>query len=255
VAFLPRDGLGVVVLANSDGITPFLVAFGAIDHLLGLDPVPWSERARQDMGQQQQATAGSPGRSAVGRSAEAPLTHPLDAYVGDYEHPAYGTVSITIDGDGLAARLNELPWRLEHLHYDYFEAASEKLEIRTRVHFAIGEDGEIASFAGLFETGVREIEFKRVPPESMLEPDLLARLVGAYEVMGMIATVALKDAHTLTVALPGQPTFELEPYRGTEYRIKNMPGFSVEFELGESGEATELAFHQPNGVFTATRRR
>jgi len=38
------------------------------------------------------------------------------------------------------------------------------------------------------------------------------------------------------------------------FRLKDLPGFSVEFLLDEEGNVTGAAVTQPNGVFTATRR-
>jgi len=69
-------------------------------------------------------------------------------------------------------------------------------------------------------------------------------------VMGMTLTVSLKGAGTLLVVLPGQPEYELEPYKGTEFRLKGLSGFSIAF-AEDAGSAT---ITQPGGVFTATRK-
>ena len=48
LAFLPNDGIGVVVLTNLDGTgLPGAIAWNVFDRLLGLDQVPWSQRYLQ----------------------------------------------------------------------------------------------------------------------------------------------------------------------------------------------------------------
>ena len=50
--------------------------------------------------------------------------------------------------------------------------------------------------------------------------------------------------------IPGQPTYELEPVRDTEFGLKGLSGFSVVFLLdGTTVEKIEV--RQPNGVFMA----
>ena len=39
--------------------------------------------------------------SAANRIPDAPLTHPLSDYAGEFEHPGYGTFTIVLDGDSL----------------------------------------------------------------------------------------------------------------------------------------------------------
>lgn len=67
-------------------------------------------------------------------------------------------------------------------------------------------------------------------------------------------TVALRGEHTLTLTVPGQPTYELVPTRGTSFDIKGLHGFSVKFEKDASGAVTQLIIYQPNGTFVAKRK-
>jgi len=56
------------------------------------------------------------------------------------------------------------------------------------------------------------------------------------------------------LTVPGQPTYTLEPYLGTEFNLKDQKGFSVKFTV-VNDKVTEAVFIQPNGVFTATRKK
>jgi hypothetical protein len=104
-----------------------------------------------------------------------------------------------------------------------------------------------------FEAAADPIRFERMPPAKLSDPDFLQTLVGDYDLGGGACEVRLRGATTLTVTVPGQPTYVLEPYRRTEYNLRGVTGYSVRFDL-EGDEVTGLAFVQPNGVFEAERR-
>jgi hypothetical protein len=53
----------------------------------------------------------------------------------------------------------------------------------------------------------------------------------------------------LTLTLPGQPVYNLVPVHGTKFNIKELNGYSVEFK------GDDLVFYQPNGTFSATRKK
>ncbi len=72
--------------------------------------------------------------------------------------------------------------------------------------------------------------------------------------MGMPLNIALKGEDTLTGTLPGQPSFELVPYRSTTFWIKGLTGASLTFKVDESGPAESVELVQPGVVLTAKRK-
>jgi len=101
---LPDDGIGVAVMTNttSSAMAPIL-AYRVLDELLGLEPLDWFStfKARYDA-----ALAGHrEARDARRVVAEALLPRPLAAYAGEYEHPGYGTLTITAEQGTLTPRL------------------------------------------------------------------------------------------------------------------------------------------------------
>ncbi|HEX3413873.1 MAG TPA: hypothetical protein VHT00_19360 [Stellaceae bacterium] len=89
---LPDHGGGVMVLTNGHdpGCAP--LTCGAMDHLLGLEPLPWLERLSRP-----RATMGD--RKLKDRSAREEArhrdtrpSHALADYANEYAHPAYGRV-------------------------------------------------------------------------------------------------------------------------------------------------------------------
>lgn len=254
VALLPQDDLGVVVLTNMNGTpTRDLLARYAIDRMLAFEPIDWSGRAitKRDLARSQ----GKDAKAKLGetRKPNAPHSHPLTEYAGEYVHPGYGTINVSSTSDGaLAFTYNNITTTLEHWHYDVFKGtknAADQTFDSFALQFGTGFDGEIDSVRGSFEPSVAPITFQRQGDAELRDHAFLAKLAGHYLIMGtQPCTISLTDS-SLTASLPGQPTFELLPARNRTFKLKGLDGFSVQFVL-EGDAVTELKFLQPNGVFT-----
>ena len=193
-------------------------------------------------------------KSATDRVAGTQPSHPLDAYVGDYAHPGYGVLRVERDGEGLRASFNAFSGPLEHYHYDVFELYHELFDARIKVSFSTNMQGDISGLSAPLEPTVADIVFIRRPKQEMTERAFLERFVGEYEVMGITLTVSLKGEDALQVVLPGQPQFELEPYKGTEFHLKGLSGFGIEFKSDDSGAVVEAIVTQPGAVLTARKK-
>lgn len=76
--------------------------------------------------------------------------------------------------------------------------------------------------------------------------------VGEYllEVANMKFTVALKEGK-LNVAVPGQPTYTLEPVGARRYKLAGLEGFHMTFRpTKENPQETEIYLEQPQGNYT-----
>jgi CubicO group peptidase (beta-lactamase class C family) len=254
VAMLPQENLGVVVLTNMNGTpTRDLLVRYAVDRLLGLEPSDWSDKAiaKRDLARSQGKEAKS--KLDETKKPNAPHTHPLAEYAGEYHHPGYGTLVVNSTSDGaLSFTYNNITTGLGHWHYDVFKGtknAADQTYDSFTLQFGTGFDGEIDSVRGTFEPSVGPISFQRQGDAELKDKAFLAKLAGDYLIMGtQPCTITLTDA-TLTASIPGQPTFELIPARGRTFKLKGLEGFSVQFVL-EGDAVTELKFLQPNGVFT-----
>jgi hypothetical protein len=67
--------------------------------------------------------------------------------------------------------------------------------------------------------------------------------------------VVLKGTKAIVLIVPGQPQYDLEPYKGTEFNIKGLSGYSVRFTVDEKKGVTEMSFIQPNGIFKAAKKK
>jgi hypothetical protein len=97
LGFVPATGQGLIVLMNRDDATPALnaVAYSAYDRLLGLEPLDWERRLRE-----------VPTPRAHVRSVA--LDFPIEDVLGEYEHPAYGPITVRADGSQLAMQFRTL---------------------------------------------------------------------------------------------------------------------------------------------------
>jgi hypothetical protein len=171
VAMLPEDKLGVVVLTNlENNLAANVIAYSAYDRLLNLSHDPWDERYRQirQKGKAQELEAK---RKAVpAGKPDTPPSHPLAAFVGEYVHPGYGTVTISQQGEELQLKLNEVgPVAWSRVSYDSFHvpADSDSVLADLRGQFYLNRAGEIDRLAlGLEATLPEDIVFTRVcaPP-------------------------------------------------------------------------------------------
>jgi len=247
---LPDDGIGVIAATNtsSSAMAP-VVAYRVLDELLGLEPLDWfgDFKPRFDA-----AVGGMREARGVRRVvAGAPLPRPLAAYAGDYEHPGYGVLSITADGETLRPRLGTLDLSMAHRHYETFDLEWHELGDQSHIFplmFLSDADGDITGLTVPFEPSVDALRFSRLPGAPARDPEVLSRLSGTYAMGPVEIVVALQGDHVLTVAAPGTPPLELEPGHGLRFGVKSQPAITVEFELDDTGAVTRLVA-QPLGIF------
>jgi CubicO group peptidase (beta-lactamase class C family) len=251
VSFMPEIDSGVVVLTNMNGtMLNQTVMLSTYDRLLGLEPIDWNSRLQAlysglEAAQEQQKKA------VEERQEGTSPSHDLLDFAGDYGNPGYGTLAVGIEGDGLTFAYNALEGPMEHWHYDVFRVSEGDAE-GTTVTFATNSRGDVEEVLIPLEPTVDPIRFQHLPPARLSDPVFLQRLVGDYELGGATCEVRLRGEKTLTVTVPGQPTYVLDPYRRTEYNLHGVAGYSVRFTV-EGDAVTGLAFVQPNGVFEAKR--
>ena len=85
---------------------------------------------------------------------DAPLPRPLSAYAGDYEHPGYGTLTITLEDGTLRPRLGTMDISLAHRHYETFDLEWHELSDQAYVFplmFLSDPDGDITALTVPFE--------------------------------------------------------------------------------------------------------
>ncbi|NIM89459.1 MAG: serine hydrolase [Candidatus Aminicenantes bacterium] len=255
VSMMPRDNTGMVILTNMSGTPlPSIICYDVYDRLLGLDLIDWKKRVREQVDKAKKEAEKAEKEKDKDRKPNTKTSHPLEDYAGDYEHPGYGVVSIKKEGDQLKGEYNSISYEMTHYHYDVFKMTHEFMEVDTKLSFSTDDKGNIESLAVQFEPNVDKIVFTRMPGKEMTEKSFLEKFVGEYVLGEVTVTVLLKGEKILFLSVPGQPEYELIPYQGTEFNLKNLAGFSIEFITDESGVVQEAKITQPNGVFTAKKK-
>ncbi len=177
MAWAPDDKIGVVVLSNFSGTNPVpdLVMRYAMDRMLGLEPVDWSGRVREQQKKSEKAGEEARKKAAEEKKPGTSPSHPLADYAGAYEHPAYGKAEVQAEGSGLQIRVVGFTVPLEHFHYDIFAApAGLAGPLGTfsgrRVTFLYNKKGEIDRIAVPLEPAVDDIIFTRVAEKQQPTP-------------------------------------------------------------------------------------
>lgn len=254
VLLFPRDDLGVAVLANLDASPlPDVLASAAADRMLGLEPVDRAPRLAGAAGRQRAFLEEAQKGRARSRRAGTTPSRPTEEFAGEYEHPAYGGVTVMKE---LVVSIHGIEARLEHWHYDVFLATPTDARLapmRMLLRFTTDLEGRVDGLAAALEPAVGEILFRRKPPARLLDPAFLDTLAGEY-VLGLDPSVVVRIERRgarLVAHVPRQPPYDLEPGLETEFRARGARGYGVRF-LPESGE---LLLLQPEGALAAQRKK
>jgi CubicO group peptidase (beta-lactamase class C family) len=257
MTLLPDFGIGVAVLTNrspNEGV-PAMLAWHVIDRLRGREPIDWRERFRKRREQAiAQVRADKNAREKVRHTNTRPA-HDLAAYAGDYEHPAYGIMSINEQGGALHWSWRGMFAAMTHRHYETFElpeAPDRLLPDRLPITFLTDREGNIVRLSAPLEPMVKDIVFVRLAAGDCTDAAFRARCVGMFKGGPTTHRVTLDSEGQLALKPDNQPACRLAPHDGRRFRIVELEGFVVEFR-GEGAIVDELMFHQPNGTFVARR--
>jgi YD repeat-containing protein len=259
LAFLPNDGIGVVVLSNLDGTgLPAAITYNVFDRLLGLDQVPWNQRYLQREIKAKESEQEAKDKAYAPHKMNTHPSHDLKDYLGDYGHPGYGVVSVTADGSGFKLKLNKISESVAHLHYDVFQVPDAPFDpfAKLKVSFFSDANGDISTLALPLETNVKDIVFTRLPDKQLMERSVIEAFTGQYEIPGSPTpvTISLRGEHTLVVTFPGAPDLELLPKRGTAFDVKDQSGVTIEFKRDANGKITEAALND-NGTAIVLKKK
>lgn len=253
VTFAPKDNAGIVILTNRDS-TPagMIIAFNIYDRLFGLPQKDLNKTAKDFFEKAKAEAEKQQKEKDKDRKLNTAPSHPLEDYAGEYGNPGYDSLTLKIKDGKLIGNYNGIEMTGEHFHYDVFTFSNELLDEPMKVAFLSDLRGNINSLEIPIEPSLEPLRFEKLPEKAMQEKAFLEKFTGKYELMGIVVTISLKGDKTLFATVPGQPDYELVPYKGMEFNLKNLTGYSVEF-TEENGKVTKLTFKQPNGNFEAKR--
>ncbi|MEO7179883.1 MAG: serine hydrolase [Gemmatimonadaceae bacterium] len=251
ISIMPNDSIGVIVLVIGDHVAPLYngLTYNIYERLLGLPLTPWSERLNEirlknkSAGTQARAVAGA------GRVPATKPSHALDDYVGEFEHAAYGLLTIARRDTGLTFDLHGIRMPLTHFHYDRFDTPNDEQDGKYSVTFRTNPMGEIdGAELSLDESAVT---FSRRIPPSLSTNATLTAYAGTYaSPSGAKVDVVLRPGEGLMIR--GGRGMALKPWRPHQFRLKEFPDVVVTFTV-QDGKVVAMRQRDPSGEFVFPR--
>ncbi|MCA1652395.1 MAG: DUF3471 domain-containing protein [Acidobacteria bacterium] len=198
--------------------------------------------------------AGKTARAKAGgvRVAGTHPSHPIDDYVGEFEHPAYGVVTVSKKDPGLLFDFHKIALPLSHFHYDRFDTPNDEQNGKWSVNFSTNPQGEVDT--ALMSLDEAEVRFTRRVPAALSELTTLRPYAGTYETStGAKFEVVLKENGVLGLVFVGQPFRPLIPWKPRRFRVKEFSDVIFEFVM-DGGRVTELKQIDPSGEYKFVRK-
>jgi CubicO group peptidase (beta-lactamase class C family) len=252
VSFMPRERIGVLVAVIGDhaAILYNLVSYNVYERLLGLDQTPWTKRWLEVRLKGKKAATESRTKAGADQVRDTKPSHALADYVGEYEHPAYGLLTIAQKDGQLQFNFHKITFPMTHYHYDRFDTPDDERFGKWSVNFSTNPQGDVDK--ALMSLDEAEATFVRRP--ETLDTAVLKQLAGTYETpTGTKFQVLLKEDGGLFLLFAGQPEQRLVPYKGLKFRIPEFSDVVFEFVV-ENGQAIALKRRDASGEFTYTRK-
>lgn len=251
ISIMPGDSIGVIVLVIGDHVAPFYngLTYNIYERMLGMSLTPWSERLNDIRLKNKAAATQSRAAAAVGQVKGTHPSHPIEDYLGEYEHPAYGVLTIARGDTGLTFDMHGIKMPLTHFHYDRFDTPDDEEDGKWSVNFRTNPMGEIdGAELSLDEAAVTFV--RRVPP-ALLTEATLRPYAGTYRTpSGGKVEVVYQPGVGLVI--PGAKPQELRPWRPQAFRLKEFPDAIVSFTVTD-GRVTDMRQRDPSGEFIFPR--
>jgi CubicO group peptidase (beta-lactamase class C family) len=253
ISCMPYDSVGVIVFVIGDHAAPLynIITYNVYERLLGMDQTPWSARQLKD--RDEEKAQGKEGRGKAGgdRVANAPASHSLGDYAGEFVHPAYGVLKVSMKDTALELSFHTMVLPLRHFHYDRFDTPNDERYGLFSLNYLTNPQGEVDRV--VISLDESEVTFVRRADASLSDPSTLKMYAGKYDAGGPIFEVALKNDGFLYVTFPGQPTYQLIPHRARTFRLKGFSDITIEFVV-ENGAVTAVKQHDPSGEYEFKRK-
>lgn len=245
ISYMPQDEIGVIVFVIGDHSLSYnSIVYNVYEHLLGLSITPWSERGM--INRDASKKMGKEGREKVlvGQVKDTKPSHPLTDYLGDFENPAYGIISVTQKDTQMFFKLHNIKLPMHHFHYDRFDTNNDEKDGLYSLNYQTNPQGDIDRFTISLDEG--EVTFMRKADENLSNVETLTKYTGAYKIGTNKINIILKDKNHLFVQ--GAPDIELIPYKTNIFKTKEFADFTVEFII-ENGKVTAVKQKDGSGEY------
>ena len=229
-----------------------IVSYNVYERLLGLSLTPWSDRQNSIRLKNKEAGKTARTKAGAGRVAGTRPSHTLEDYVGEFEHPAYGVLTVSRNGESLNFDFHKIRMPLSHFHYDRFDTADDEEDGKWSVNFLTNPQGEVDKAEMSLDEAA--VVFTRRVPAALTSAATLRQYVGTYETpSGGKFDVVIRPSGSLAVRNPDGTFQDLIAWRPNRFRIKEFADVVFEFQV-DNGRATSLKQSDPAGEFVFKRK-
>ena len=249
ISIMPNDSIGVIVLVIGDHAAPLYngLTYDIYERLLGMSLTPWSERLNGIRLKNKAAGTSARAGADAGRVSGTTPSHPLDDYLGEFAHPAYGVVTVARGDTGLTFAFHSIKMPLTRFHYDRFDTPDDEEDGKFSLNFLTNPMGEVDRVdISLDEAAVT---FTRQVPAVLAADSTLERYAGTYvSPSGGKVDVTFQPGKGLSIR--GGP--DLQPWRPGQFRVKEFPDVVVSFTT-EGSKVVAMRQRDPSGEFVFPR--
>jgi CubicO group peptidase (beta-lactamase class C family) len=252
VSMMPQDHIGVIVFEIGNHSQPLynIVTYNVYERLLGMSLTPWSERQNEIRLKNKKASTAARAKAGEGRVPDTRPSHPLSAYSGTFENPAYGLLTIGMKDNQLQFDFHKIKMPLTQYHYDRFDTPNDEQNGTWSVNFRTNPQGEIDQ--AVMSLDEAEAVFTRKP--DAIDPKLLTQLPGAYETpAGIKLQIDVAPDGKVSLLTPGLPPLVLSQSRGLMFRTAQFADYTYEF-LVQDGRVTGLRQRFPGSEYTLPKK-
>ncbi|HJY28671.1 MAG TPA: serine hydrolase [Pyrinomonadaceae bacterium] len=249
ISIMPNDNIGVIVLVIGDHVAPMYngLTYNIYERLLGLSLTPWSERLNQVRLKNKAAATKARAGADVGRVPGTKPSHPIDDYVGEFVHPAYGVVTVARGDKELTFDFHGIKMPLSHFHYDRFDTPDDEEDGKFSLNFRTNPMGEIEGVEISMDEAA--VTFTRRVPADLSTDTTLQTYAGTYiSPSGGKTVLTFQPGKGL--AIRGGP--DLQPWRPHQFRVKEFPDVVISFQV-EGGKVLAMKQRDPSGEFVFQR--
>jgi hypothetical protein len=254
LSLMPTDSIGVIVMVIGDHAAPLynVVSWNIYERLLGLSLTPWSERLNAIRIGEKKASQIARAKATDGRVTKGKPSHPIGDYVGEFEHPAYGVLTVAQADTSLTFGFHKIQLPLSHFHYDRFDTPDDEQDGKWSVNFLTNGKGEVDRAEMPVDDAV--LVFKRRVPVALANVATLRQYVGTYGTSTPTKFDVVLRADTSLAIKDGSGALQhLEPVRPNRFRMRDFPNVVLEFSVVD-GRATALKASDPAGELTFVRQ-
>lgn len=177
--------------------------------------------------------------------------HPLNDYVGKFEHPGYESVEVESRENTLVLSYCSNSFVLSHKCYDSFMVKKDDdkmFVLFPACSFTRDYSGDVSELRIPFEPSVDAIVFKKKINDKLLATNYLSRFEGSFAGDSFTLDVVLQNSHLVALVQNRSEESTLLPVKNMLFKYKEDPNSAVCFTSDSDGKVTGVLLNTSYGL-------